>query len=61
MPPSSRSGAPSNKNSSTATYFATRAQAATALFSYIEGFYNQTRLHSSLGYKSPLDHESILN
>jgi transposase InsO family protein len=41
--------------------FTTRADAATALFSYIEGFYNTTRLHSSLGYKSPLDYESHLN
>src|SRR5262249_12275569 len=30
--------------------FATRAEAKTALFDYIESFYNRTRLHSSLGY-----------
>lgn len=41
--------------------FATRAQATTAIFDYIEGFYNRTRLHSSLGYKSPLDYESSTN
>jgi transposase InsO family protein len=41
--------------------FATRRDATTALFAYIEGFYNRTRLHSSLGFKSPLDYESTLN
>ena len=30
-------------------------------FDYIEGFYNRTRLHSSLGYLSPLNFESQLN
>lgn len=33
--------------------FATRAQARTAIFEYIEGFYNRQRLHSALGYLSP--------
>jgi putative transposase len=41
--------------------FATRAQARTAIFEYIECFYNRTRRHSSLGYQSPLDYESSLN
>lgn len=41
--------------------FATRAEARTALFDYIEVFYNRTRLHSSLGYKSPISFESQLN
>jgi len=41
--------------------FATRAQARTAIFDYIEAFYNRTRRHSSLGYQSPLDYESTLN
>jgi transposase InsO family protein len=41
--------------------FATRAQAQAAIFEYIECFYNRIRLHSSLGYKSPLDYESSLN
>lgn len=41
--------------------FITRNEAITAIFDYIEGFYNRTRLHSSLGFKSPLDYESNLN
>jgi putative transposase len=41
--------------------FLTRDEARTAIFDYIEGFYNRTRLHSALGYKSPLDYESNLN
>jgi len=41
--------------------FITRAEATTAIFDYIEGFYNRTRLHSALGFKSPLDYESSLN
>ncbi len=41
--------------------FATRSQAATAIFDYIECFYNRSRLHSALGFKSPLDYESTLN
>ncbi|MBC7365536.1 MAG: IS3 family transposase, partial [Undibacterium sp.] len=32
-----------------------------AIFDYIESFYNRTRLHSALGYQSPLDYESNLN
>jgi putative transposase len=41
--------------------FATRAEARTALFDYIESFYNRIRLHSSLGYLSPINFESQLN
>lgn len=41
--------------------FATRAEARAALFDYIESFYNRTRLHSSLGYLSPINFESQLN
>jgi putative transposase len=40
--------------------FATRAEARRVLFAYIEGFYNRTRLHSSLGYVSPTTFESQL-
>ncbi len=41
--------------------FATRAQARTAIFDYIETFYNRIRLHSSLAYRSPTNFESQLN
>ena len=41
--------------------FATRAEARTAIFDYIETFYNRTRLHSSLAYQSPFSFESQLN
>jgi putative transposase len=41
--------------------FATYAQARTAIFDYIETFYNRTRLHSSLAYLSPITFESKLN
>jgi putative transposase len=33
--------------------FATRAEATTAVFAYIVGFYNRIRRHSTLGYLSP--------
>lgn len=39
--------------------FATFAEARTAIFNYIETFYNRTRLHSSLAYQSPLEFESL--
>jgi transposase InsO family protein len=35
----------------------TRAQARTAIFEYLELFYNRRRRHSSLGYLSPLEFE----
>lgn len=41
--------------------FATRDEARSAIFDYIESFYNRTRLHSSLGYVSPVMFESNLN
>ncbi|MBE0689099.1 MAG: IS3 family transposase [Anaerolineae bacterium] len=42
--------------------FATRAQARTVIFEYIEGFYNRQRLHSALGYRSPeqFEHSFVL-
>ena len=35
----------------------TRREAKTAIFEYIEGFYNRQRRHSYLGYLSPVDFE----
>ncbi|WP_283132733.1 IS3 family transposase [Rhizohabitans arisaemae] len=35
-----------------------RAGARTAIFEFIEGWYNLYRLHSSLGYRSPADFEA---
>ncbi|MGW2145465.1 transposase [Nonomuraea bangladeshensis] len=36
----------------------TRAAARSAIFEFIEGWYNLYRLHSSLGYRSPADFEA---
>ena len=38
--------------------FASQAEARMACFSYIEGWYNPVRLHSSLGYRSPMAYEA---
>jgi hypothetical protein len=38
--------------------WATRARARQAIFEYIERFYNRRRLHSSLGYLSPIEYEA---
>lgn len=40
--------------------FATRAQARTTIFEYIEVWYNRQRLHSSLDYCSPVEFEQKL-
>jgi len=37
--------------------FQTRAEAIAAIADYIDGFYNVTRLHSSIGYVSPVEFE----
>jgi putative transposase len=42
-------------------HFDTRALARAAIFEWIEIFYNRERLHSALGYKSPVDFETQLN
>ena len=39
--------------------FATRDEARTAVFDYIETFYNPIRLHSTLGYLSPVEYEKM--
>jgi putative transposase len=37
--------------------FASQAEARMACFSFIEGWYNPVRLHSALGYRSPMTYE----
>ena len=37
--------------------FKTQAEARSATFAFIEGFYNPRRRHSSIGYRSPIDYE----
>jgi transposase InsO family protein len=37
--------------------FHTRAEARTTIFEYLEVWYNRQRLHSALGYRSPVDFE----
>ncbi len=38
-------------------HYHTRAEAKTAIFAYIEGWYNRQRRHSTLGYLSPAEFE----
>jgi putative transposase len=38
--------------------WAIRAELRSAIFEYIEGFYNPTRLHSTLGMRSPVEYEA---
>jgi putative transposase len=37
--------------------FATRVEARTAIFDFIEGFYNRRRRHSTIGYLTPVEFE----
>lgn len=37
--------------------FPDREVARSAIFEYLEGFYNRRRLHSALSYRSPTDYE----
>jgi transposase InsO family protein len=39
--------------------FATHEEARTALFEYIEVYYNRARKHSTLGYLSPVQFELL--
>jgi putative transposase len=39
--------------------FQSRDQARLFIFDYIESFYNRTRLHSTLGYRSPIQYETV--
>ena len=41
--------------------FATKAEARRELFEYIEVYYNNQRLHSSLGYQTPRQYETNFN
>lgn len=41
--------------------FASRAEAGLAIFDYVETFYNRVRLHSALGFHSPVDFEHLTN
>ena len=39
--------------------FATREQARLAIFDYVEVFYNPSRMHSTLNYRSPDEYEKM--
>ena len=41
--------------------WATRAQVRTAVFDYIERFFNRRRLHSSLNYMTPVEYEALIH
>lgn len=45
------------KNECVTGPFRTRAEARTTIFEYLEVWYNRQRMHSSLGYRSPVDFE----
>ena len=38
-------------------HYATREEASRDIFAYTEGFYNQKRRHSAIGYLSPIEME----
>jgi len=40
--------------------YKTREEAKTSLFEYVEVFYNQKRIHSSLSYLTPVDYEQAV-
>jgi transposase InsO family protein len=40
--------------------FESVTDAKSEVFSYIEGYYNRIRLHSGIGYRSPLEFEKYL-
>ncbi len=40
--------------------YRTREEARRDIFNYLELFYNRERLHSSLGYNSPVQYEKMM-
>jgi putative transposase len=42
-------------------HYARHEQAKRSVFEYIEVFYNRRRRHSTLGYRSPVEFEALLN
>lgn len=40
--------------------YATRAQARLDIINWIEGFYNRERLHSTIGYRTPVQIEAAI-
>jgi len=40
--------------------YETRKKANTSLFEYVEVFYSHKRIHSSLGYLTPVDYEQAV-
>jgi len=44
-----------------AKIFLSRREAGTAIFEYIEVFYNRLRLHSHIGYLSPMEYEAWID
>jgi putative transposase len=43
------------------TKFETRNQAKLGIFDYIDGWYNTQRIHSKLGYLTPLEFNDLYN
>jgi len=41
-------------------HYRTRDEARSSIFEYIEVFYNRRRLHSSLGYRTPVEFEELI-
>ena len=55
--PSARPSTPASRTPGLPAIRPTRAAARTAIFEYIEGWYNPRRRHSTLGYLSPIEFE----